>query len=150
MFLIRHCFYPLNCIIKWNYYCIELPSSLRRCVTPWTVVGIYANLILNSVMRPKWTKIDGLHVLRCKRSNSGGSANWNEENSYTSPICSVFSNDTQMAEVADEGQFPPDAFSLETRQRGAGEPLHSWLWKNAEQHFWLGWNLFVVMGKHFE
>ncbi|EYC34372.1 hypothetical protein Y032_0001g383 [Ancylostoma ceylanicum] len=32
------------------------------------------------------------------------------------PTCS---NDTQTAEVADEGQFPPDAFSLETRQRGA-------------------------------
>ncbi|EPB77738.1 hypothetical protein ANCCEY_03157 [Ancylostoma ceylanicum] len=48
-----------------------------------------------------------------------------EQNSYASPICSVFSNDTQTAEVADEGQFPPDAFSLETRQRGAGPELHS-------------------------
>ncbi|CAJ0592894.1 unnamed protein product [Cylicocyclus nassatus] len=32
------------------------------------------------------------------------------------PTCS---NDTKTAAVADEGQFPPDAFSLETRQRGA-------------------------------
>lgn len=35
------------------------------------------------------------------------------------------SNETRPVDVDDDGQFPPDAFSLQTRQRGAGELLLS-------------------------